>query len=144
MIFLDKMKNRLGLFKITVIELVASFLIGILIAYMTKSTYSQNSDYIGTLLYLDLTKLDKLQMLIFVMQYRLKEYLLIWLFSITVLAILYNNFYVLYKGFITGFVIGALSYLYGWKGFVSGLSLGMPHYIVYLIVLLQTVLILLY
>ncbi len=140
MIIFDKIKNKLGLFKITVIELVASFVIGILIAYCSK-TANGSSDYMGTLLSLDLAQLDKVQLLIFVMQYRLKEYLLLWLFSITILAIPYNNIYVIYKGFTTGFVFGALSYLYGWKGFVSGLSLGLPHYIVYIIVLLNTVLI---
>lgn len=141
MIIFEKMKNKFGLFKISVVELAGAFLIGILIACLTRTAYSTNSDYIDTLLFLELGKLDKLQLLIFVIQFRLKEYLLIWLFSITVLAIPYNTCYILYKGFTSGFVIGALAVLYGWKGLLCGLSLGMPHYIVYIIVLLQTVLV---
>lgn len=141
MIIFEKLKNKFGLFKISVVELAGAFLIGILIACITRTAYSTNRDYIDTLLFLELGRLDKLQLFIFIIQFRLKEYLLIWLFSITVLAIPYNTCYLLYKGFTSGFVIGALTVLYGWKGMLCGLSLGIPHYIVYILVLLQTILV---
>lgn len=139
MIILDRIKQKNGLLQILIMELIGSFLLGVLIANVTKATYSTNTQYIDTLVYLDLNSLDKLQLLIFVMQYRIKEYLLIWLFSITILAVPYNTFYILYKGFTAGFVIGALSALHGWKGTLCGISLGMPHYLVYIVVLIQAV-----
>lgn len=141
MIFFSGLKNKFGFLKLTIVELVGAFLIGILIACLTRTAYSANSAYIEALLYLDVGQLDKTQLLIFIMQYRVKEYLFIWLFSITVLAVPYNTIFVLYKGFTAGFVIGALSFLYGYKGMLYGLGLGMPHYVIYIIVLVQTVLV---
>lgn len=139
MIIFNKMKNKMGLMQVILLELAVSFIIGIVIASLTKATYRTNSQYIDTLVYLDLTEVDKFQLLLFVMQSRVKDYLLIWLFSITILAIPYNTFFILYKGFTVGFVIGALSVLHGWKGTLCGLILGMPHSLVYLVVLVQTV-----
>lgn len=139
MIFLNKLKVKTGPLQLSMIELAASFVIGILIANVTKSAYSSNAQYIDTLVYLDLQGVDRLQLLIYVLQYRLKEYVLIWLFSITVLAGIYNTIFILYKGFTAGFVIGALAALNGWKGAICGIGLGFPHYLVYLVVLLQTV-----
>lgn len=141
MIFFSRLKNRFGFLKLTIVELVSAFFIGVFITCLTKVTYSTNSAYIETLLFLDVGQLDKTQLLIFIMQYRVKEYLLIWLFSITVLAVPYNTIFVIYKGFTAGFVIGALSHLYGMKGMFYGFGLGTPHYIVYIFALVQTVLV---
>ena len=95
MIIFNKMKNKMGLMQVILLELAVSFIIGIIIASLTKATYRTNSQYIDTLVYLDLTEVDKFQLLLFVMQSRLKDYLLIWLFSITILAVPYNTFFVL-------------------------------------------------
>lgn len=139
MIIFNRMKNKFGLLKITVFELLFSFAAGILIAILTRSAYGSNQAYIDTLAYMDLTQIDKLQLLIFVIQYRVKEYILIWLFSITILAVPYNVIYVVYKGFTSGFVVGAFAVLYSFQGVVYSLGLGTPHYIVYIIVLIQTI-----
>lgn len=139
MIIFNRLKSKFGLFRITVLELLFAFALGILIAILTRPTYSVNADYIDTLAYMDLAHIDKLQLLFFIIQYRVKEYLLIWLFSITVLAVPYNTLFVLYKGFISGFVVGVLAVLYGYQGVLYGLGLATPHYLVYIIVLLQTV-----
>ncbi len=135
----NKMKNKIGLIQILIIELVVSMIIGNLIAYLTKGSYCTNSKYIDSLLYLDLAELDHTQLLLFVLQSRIKDYLLIWLFSITILAVPYNTFYILYKGFTAGFVIGSLTVLHGWKGILLAVGLGMPHDLVYLVVMLQTI-----
>lgn len=139
MIFLNKIKLKAGSFQISVLQLTVSFVIGILIANVSKAAYSPNSQYIETLVYMDLKQINKLHLLIYILQYRIKEYLLIWLFSVTILATVYNTIFILYKGFTAGFVIGVLATLSGWKGAFCGMGLGFPHYLVYVIVLLQTV-----
>lgn len=139
MIIFNRLKSKFGLLKITVFELLLSFAIGVLIAILTRSHYSANTEYIDTLAYMDLVHIDKIQLLMFIILFRVKEYLLIWLFSITILAVTYNTIFVLYKGFTSGFVVGVLAILYGYKGVIYSLGLGTPHSIVYIIVLLQTV-----
>ncbi|SES91613.1 stage II sporulation protein M [[Clostridium] polysaccharolyticum] len=139
MFFWNKAKNKIGLLQKIMLEIIASFLLGIVIANLTKATYSSNSQYIDILVYLDLREVNRFQLLLFVMQSRIKDYLLIWLFSITVLAIPYNTLFLWYRGFTAGFVVCALSVLYGWKGTLCGLGLGMPHMLIYLVVFVQTV-----
>lgn len=139
MTILDREKRKLMILQISLIELAGALLLGIIIANVTKASYSDNAQFIDTMVFLDMKRGDKIQHLLLFLQYRIKEYLLIWVFSITVLAVPYNTFCILYKGFVSGFVIGALSVLHGWKGSLYGISLGMPHDIVFIIVLLQTV-----
>lgn len=141
MIIFNKMKNKIGRMQVFILEFIVAWIIGILLAYFTKSAYSTNSQYIDTFVYLDLEEVDTFQLLLFVMQSRIKEYLLIWLFSITILAVPYSTFFILYKGFTIGFVVGAMAVLHGFRGAFYAISLGLPHFLVYSIVMFQTIMI---
>ena len=139
MIIFDKLQKKYNPLQLVMLELFTAFVLGVLIAAVTQQSYLANTEYIDAMLFTDFSRLDKLQLLIFVLQKRLRGFLIIWLFSITVLAVPYNIFIVAWKGFSAGFVITSLSVIYGWKGFLESLVLVMPQYIIYVPVFVEIV-----
>ena len=121
MIIFDKLQKKYNPLQFVMLELFTAFVLGVLIAAVTQQSYLANTEYIDAMLFTDFSRLDKLQLLIFVLQKRLRGFLIIWLFSITVLAVPYNIFIV------------------AWKGFLESLVLVMPQYIIYVPVFVEIV-----
>lgn len=141
MIIFSQLSKKVGLLKIIILELVAAFLLGIFLSFVLEPVFSTNSDYTKALLFMDVAKMDKFQLFLYVLQYRLKSYLLIWIFSVTILCVPFNIGFVLYRGALSGFVIGMIALMFGAKGFFYGVSLSMPQGILYIIVMVRSVMI---
>ncbi|SFR98796.1 stage II sporulation protein M [Anaeromicropila populeti] len=129
---LENNLKKLNISKIMLLASVTSFVAGIVVSKLTKNGYTGFSEYINNILLSEFHSNDKIPLFLYILQRRLKNYILVWLFSVTILSVPYNLSYIFLKSFSSGFVLGALVILYGWNGFAAGLSYAFPHYLIYI------------
>lgn len=141
MIIFNRAEKKYWTLKVILLEFCISYLVGILFAGLTNSVIIGKQTIIDSVMMLDLTKLSKTQMLIFLLQTRVKSFLFIWLFSVTILAVWYNVFYIIFNGFKAGCAIACATLLYGNSGFLRFLLIDVLQAIVYLPAMITTLLI---
>lgn len=141
MIIFDRIERKYGMLKVVLIQMFGAFIIGIIFANVIQVYVGHVQRIFDQMMVTDFGNLSSTQILILNLQRRIKNYLLIWLFSVTILAVPYNVCCILYNGFKVGLVVGEFSIFYGFAGFLRAISLGLPHMLIYIPVTISTVLI---
>lgn len=81
------------------------------------------------------TKIDKGDFQRFVFGYRIKEVLILFFFSITIIGRFVNPLYIAYCAYSTSVAECMLTLQYGYNGIVKFILLNMPHYIIYVVLI---------
>ena len=76
--------------------------------------------------------IDYSSLFFYILGNNLREYVVFWLLSVTVLGIPYIILKIITFGFSTGFFISAIAIQYGFKGIILILTYKFPHGIIYL------------
>lgn len=118
------------------------FLIGLLIGVFCANLFRKY--YVSDMKVLDYTyhnimenqSLDHIDLLKYTLMNNLREFLIFWVLCFTILGIPYVIFAIVYKGFEIGFLISAVTILYGSKGILLFFAYIMPQALVYVPVML--------
>lgn len=118
------------------------FLIGLLIGVFCANLFRKY--YVSDMKVLDYTyhsimenqSLDHIGLLKYTLMNNLREFLIFWVLCFTILGIPYVMFAIVYKGFEVGFLISAVTILYGSKGILLFFAYIMPQALVYVPVML--------
>ena len=81
-------------------------------------------------------KINYSQLFFYILKENLKEFMVFWLLSITILGIPYMVLRLIYFGFSLGFFISVIAMQYGFKGMLLILVYEFPHGLIYIPVIL--------
>lgn len=120
----------------------ALFFVGLLLGVLCANLCRKY--YISDMKVLDYTynsilkeqDLDYIGLLQYTLVHNIKEFLIFWIFCFTLLGIPYVIFSIVYKGVEVGFLISAVTILYGGKGILLFFAYIMPQALVYVPVML--------
>lgn len=126
--------NRMGGLRSILIFCGIGLLVGIVAANAARQEYMDHAANFDVLFLSNIRNLDidRTQLFFMVLGNRLKDFLLLWVFSITILWQPYSICFCLYQGFMAGFLLMMTTNLYGIKGILLSLSYCMPQYLILL------------
>lgn len=125
--------NKIGLLKFMIFLFGIGVAGGILAAWISGQNYVSNSGNLDLLFLSNIKNMEiqKGQLFWLVFEKRLKDFLLLWMFSVTVLWTPYSILFLMYQGFLGGFFLITGMVLYGLKGMLLMLAYCMPHCFIY-------------
>lgn len=136
-----RIREHMGIIKGMMITSIIGLFLGFLFAMIWKDAIQHHITSLDLIFVknLESAKIGSLEFFFFVLGKRIKAYLLIWIFSLTILSKLYQVGYLLYKGVLIGFTICVSILLYGGKGVILSASYGLPQGLIYIPVILYTI-----
>lgn len=136
-----KVEEKIGLLKAITVLIVIGFLLGMVCAIIWRTELSKYNTILDTLLIKNIQTVeqDKQVLFFYLCGIRLRDYLLIWIFSFTILSKGYQMYYLLYQSFLAGFVGATATILYGIEGIVLILSYSIPQGLLYVPVIIMTI-----
>lgn len=135
-----KVEEKIGLLKAIAFLIVIGFLLGMICAIIWRTELSNYNMVLDTLLIKNIQTVeqDKQILFLYLCGIRLRDYLLIWIFSFTILSKGYQIYYLLSQSFLAGFIGATATILYGIEGIVLVLSYSMPQGLLYVPVIVMT------
>jgi stage II sporulation protein M len=126
--------RRLKIVQFALLLLTVGLLLGIGFANIFRTSYEAELISYRTKVFADITKnaIDYSEFFLYVLIKNFREFIIFWLLSITILGIPYMAVKICSFGFLSGFLISAITMQYGLKGMLLILINEFPHGLVYL------------
>ena len=126
--------NRLGALQIAIVLLLVGVFLGILVSNVFSSSYLEQMVYLESNVFksIALNKIDYFGLFMFTLKQNLKQLLIFWLLSITILGIPYMIIKIVAFGFSASFFISVVTMNYGLKGMLLVFAYIIPHGLIYL------------
>ncbi|NLK75228.1 MAG: hypothetical protein GX288_08075 [Clostridiales bacterium] len=126
--------NQLNNAYLALLILIIGLFIGVLFANIFRTSYSQQLFLYKERVLVQIIgeEIDYSGLFSYILRKNIKEFLVFWLLSITILGIPYIIYKIVSFGFLTGFFLSVLSMEYGTKGILLVLAYIFPHGLVYL------------
>lgn len=114
--------------------LLGGIIFGALYANIFRDIYIDNIEFFDSyyISKMNLIEIDYGLLFQYIIMNSYKQFILFWIFSITILGIPYMVFSLIYFGFSTGFIISVATMKYGIKGLLLFLTYIFPQYIIYI------------
>lgn len=121
--------KKLEFYQLAVILFILGMIVGICFSRGIHKGYSAQTNQFFQQIQSNLEKEEMEYTLLFqeIVGERLKSVGLLLIFSVSVLGLVYIGGFLIYKGCITGFLIGSILFQFGIKGVLLAVSLFFPH-----------------
>lgn len=138
---IKKYTSELGFVRIAMLLYAAGFLIGVILAFISKDSYMNQLSNLNTTFFTNLNsaKIDHNQLFQLILIKKIKSLYLLFLVCTTILGIPYLTLYLLLKGFNLGFLLAASILQFKIKGIVLFIIYLFPQCLVYIPVLVLAV-----
>ena len=126
--------QQMSVVRIAILLIILGLFFGVLSANMFQSFYYDRMMNYQNVIFTEIVRedIDYSGLFFYVIGKNLKEFIVFWLLSITILGIPYMIMRLFRFGFYTGFFISSIAMQYGFKGIILVLVYGFPHGLIYI------------
>ena len=126
--------QRMNIIQISIFLMIVGLLFGVLSANIFRTFYYDRMMSYHNVIFTEIVRenIDYTGLFFYILGNNLREFVVFWLISITILGIPYIIIKIIAFGFSTGFFISAIAMQYGFKGLLLILVYKFPHGIIYL------------
>lgn len=130
--------QKLTVAQISILLIIVGLLSGILFANLFQPFYYDLMTNYQNNIFSDIVRenIDYSGLFLYIVKKNLKEFIIFWLLSITILGIPYMIFKLIFYGFTIGFFISSIALQYGIKGILLILAYIFPHGLIYIPVII--------